>query len=229
MSAFNATFEVAHEIPVISQDFGIFSYLILFGVIFLETGVVVFPFLPGDSLIFTAGALANGGGFNIWALFFTFSIGAIIGDSANYMIGRYFGHHLTGEGRLGHLIEQKWLDKTNYFFEKYGPLTIVIGRFIPYVRTFAPFLAGMGDMKYRRFLLWNVSGALLWVGIVLFAGYHIGQIPEIKQNLDIFMYVMVFIGIIAVIAIICRIYTVSRKKRDAEKTSTSLTQTKKIF
>jgi membrane-associated protein len=213
MSLFNATLDAVQQIPSISQEYGLFAYIILFCVIFLETGIVIFPFLPGDSIIFAAGALANGGGFNIWALFFTFSFAAAAGDSVNYMIGKYLGHKLTGEGSFSHLIEQEWLDRTNVFFKKYGAPAVVIGRFIPYARTFAPFLAGMGEMKYRRFLVWNVSGALLWSGVILFAGYHAGKIPQIKENLDLMMYAMIATGVIAVVLIICRIISVSLKKR----------------
>lgn len=170
------------------QNYGAWIYLILFLVIFAETGLVVTPFLPGDSLLFVAGTLAAAGGMDPVLLMVLLCIAAIAGDSVNYAVGRHVGERLVRGGRF---VRQEHIDRTHAFFEKYGGKTIVIARFVPIVRTFAPFVAGMGAMDYGRFLFFNVTGGILWVVSLTTAGYFFGNLPIVKNNLS-----LVIVGII---------------------------------
>ena len=170
------------------QNYGAWIYLILFLVIFAETGLVVTPFLPGDSLLFVAGTLAASGGMDPVLLMVLLCIAAIAGDSVNYAVGKHVGERLVRSGRF---VRQEHIDRTHAFFEKYGGKTIVIARFVPIVRTFAPFVAGMGAMDYGRFLFFNVTGGILWVVSLTTAGYFFGNLPIVKNNLS-----LVIIGII---------------------------------
>src|SRR5271167_244083 len=158
----------------------------LFIVIFAETGLVIFPLLPGDSLLFLAGAVVASSGIDIHLLVLTLFVAAVLGDSVNYGVGRYIGpkaFHRPHETRLGRWLKPEYLNRTHRFYERYGGFTIIIGRFVPIVRTFAPFLAGVGAMTYRKFLSFNVIGAAAWVGSLAYAGYLFGNIPWIKDNL----------------------------------------------
>ncbi|WP_028455465.1 DedA family protein [Chitinilyticum litopenaei] len=175
--------------------FGPWSYLILFLVIFCETGLVVTPFLPGDSLLFVAGMLCGGGLLDVWLLGILLFIAAVLGDAVNYTIGRYFGHKLFARPD-SKIFRREYLDKTHAFFEKYGGKTIIIARFVPIVRTFAPFVAGMAEMTYRKFLIYNVSGAAIWVGSLLAAGYLLGSIPFIQKNLTAIIIGIIFVSIL---------------------------------
>jgi membrane-associated protein len=177
----------------LTQDYGAWIYAILFLIIFCETGLVVTPFLPGDSLIFAVGALAAdpASGLNIWTAAALMFAAAVLGDSANYSIGRFSGEQLMR--RFPRIIKPKHLALTNEFFEKYGGKTIILARFVPIVRTFAPFVAGSGAMNYRRFMLFNVTGAFFWVGLILPAGWFFGNIPVVKENFE-----LVVLGIIVV-------------------------------
>ncbi len=173
------------------RDYGTLTYAILFLIIFCETGLVVTPFLPGDSLLFAAGAFAAIGLLNPWLLFVLLVLAGILGDGVNYWIGRKFG--LKGFSDTGRFLNTRYIEKTNAYYAKHGPATIVIARFLPIVRTFAPFVAGMGHMEYRRFTTYNVTGALLWVGSCGLAGYLFGNIPVVKDNFS-----LVVMGIIVV-------------------------------
>jgi membrane-associated protein len=173
------------------RDYGTLTYAILFLIIFCETGLVVTPFLPGDSLLFAVGSFAAIGLLDPFAAFFLLVIAAILGDALNYWIGRTFG--LRGFSDTGRFLNTRHIEKTNAFYEKHGPMTIVIARFLPIVRTFAPFVAGLGRMNYRRFTTYNISGAVLWVGSCGLAGYLFGNIPIVRDNFSI-----VVLGIIAV-------------------------------
>jgi membrane-associated protein len=173
---------------ILVQDYGAWIYLILFLVIFAETGLVVTPFLPGDSLLFVAGTLAAAGGMDVVLLIVLLCIAAIAGDSVNYAIGKHVGERLVRRGRF---VKQSHIDRTHAFFAKYGGKTIIIARFVPIVRTFAPFVAGLGQMDYGRFLLFNVAGGILWVVSLTTAGYFFGNLPIVKDNLS-----LVIIGII---------------------------------
>ncbi|MDQ6923510.1 MAG: DedA family protein [Pseudomonadota bacterium] len=158
----------------------------LFMVIFAETGLVIFPLLPGDSLLFVAGTVAAASGVNVHLLALTLLLAAVLGDSVNYSIGHFIGPKVLShprETRLGRWLKPEYMDRTHRFYEKYGGFTIIIGRFVPVVRTFAPFLAGVGQMRYRKFLAYNVIGGTAWVGLLLYTGYLFGNIPWVKNNL----------------------------------------------
>ncbi len=186
----------------IISTYGTATYAILFAVIFIETGLVFFPFLPGDSLLFVAGAFAALGSLNIWVLLVLLMAAAIIGDTANYWIGHFLGGKIVANKRLP--INEKHLARTHEFFTKHGGKTIIIARFIPIVRTFAPFVAGIGKMNYLRFITYNVIGAVSWVSIGLFAGYFFGNIPVIKNNFSFFIIGVVLVSFIPILFPIIR-------------------------
>ena len=192
------------------EKLGFWSYVILFFVIFIETGVVVFPFLPGDSLLFAAGALSTeGGAFNILILFGSLSVAAFLGDTCNYWIGHFIGPKaFTSKSRF---LKKEYLDKAQRFYEKHGGKAIFLARFVPIVRTFAPFVAGIGKMEYKKFLLFNLTGGLTWVSVFLFAGYFFGNIPFIKDN---FHFVAIIIVLISVIPIVIELI---KSKQDNSK------------
>lgn len=177
----------------LTQDYGGWVYGMLFLIIFCETGLVVTPFLPGDSLLFAVGALAAdpASGIDVWLGSALILAAAVLGDTANYSIGKFSGEALAA--KFPRLIKQKHLDVTADFFEKYGGKTIILARFVPVVRTFAPFVAGSGGMNYQRFMAFNVIGAILWVAILVPAGWFFGNIPVVKDNFE-----LVVVGIIAV-------------------------------
>src|SRR3989344_7385355 len=164
---------------LIVQDYGILSYLILFFIVFCETGLVVTPFLPGDSLLFVAGTLAANGILNLFFLFLVFVIAAILGDTVNYWIGNYFGERVFLKSRF---VNKNYIEKTKEFYRKHGGKTIVIARFIPIIRTFAPFIAGVGKMNYLSFLAYNVIGGIVWVALFTLGGYYFGNMPIVKEN-----------------------------------------------
>ena len=158
----------------------------LFIMIFAETGLVVFPLLPGDSLLFVAGTVAAASGVNVHLLVLTLLVAAVLGDSVNYSIGHFIGPKVLSqphESRLGRWLKPEYMARTHRFYEKYGGFTIIIGRFVPIVRTFAPFLAGVGQMSYQKFLSYNVIGGAAWVGLLTYSGYLFGNIPWVKNNL----------------------------------------------
>ena len=176
----------------LAQTYGLWIYAILFLIVFCETGLVVTPFLPGDSLLFAAGAVAALGGMNVHIAAALLLAAAVIGDAANFAIGKYFGEKLFAKPD-SRVFKREYLDKTHAFYEKYGGKTIILARFVPIVRTFAPFVAGMGNMHYGRFIRYNIIGALMWVGLLTYAGYFFGELPVVKNNFG-----LVVIGIIAV-------------------------------
>jgi len=191
----NVILHLDKYLNVIIQNYGVWTYIILFLVIFCETGLVVTPFLPGDSVLFAAGALAAMGSIKILTLFAVFYLAAVIGDTANYHIGQKIGTKIL-EKEHTKFINKKNLNKAHKFYEKHGSLTIVLGRFIPIIRTFVPFVAGIGEMSYPRFITYNMLGGLLWVMLFLMGGYFFGNLPVIKQH---FSYVLIAIIIISVI------------------------------
>lgn len=178
---------------VITQ-FGPLTYVILFVIIFCETGLVVTPFLPGDSLLFVAGTLAAYGSMDITLLFIILTLAAILGDSVNYWIGSMVGSRVFHE--KSRFFKKEYLIKTEKFYEKHGGKTIILARFIPIIRTFAPFVAGVGKMKYNWFISFNVIGGLVWVSLFLFGGFFFGNIPIIKDNFEISIFVIIFISIL---------------------------------
>jgi membrane-associated protein len=186
-------------------------YLILFAIIFCETGLVVTPFLPGDSLLFTAGAVAAHGMLNPVWLFALLSLAAIAGDTANYWIGAKIGPRaFSGNVRF---LKKEYLDRTHRFFEKYGGFAIIIGRFVPIVRTFAPFVAGIGAMNYARFIIYNIIGGVTWVALFVFGGYWFGALPFVKKNFEI---VIVAIVLISVMPMVIEFLRARRERSRAE-------------
>lgn len=178
---------------VITQ-FGVWTYVILFAVIFVETGLVIMPFLPGDSLLFAAGAFAAKGSLNIWVLFFLLWIAAVVGDSINYWMGSYFGIRVFSE--KWKLIKHEHLSKTHKFYEKYGAKTIIFARFVPIIRTIAPFVAGVGSMHYRTFITYNIVGGLVWVALFLFGGYLFGNISFVAKNFEFVILGIIFLSVL---------------------------------
>ena len=177
------------------EHYGLFTYGILFVIIFCETGLVVTPFLPGDSLLFAVGMLAGIGSFNLPLLLILLTGAAVLGNIVNYTIGRFLSEKLVG-GRLSWLIKQDYLDQTNAFFEKYGAETIIITRFMPILRTFAPFVAGAGSMSYGRFLTYNLAGGLLWVFSITLGGYFFGNVPIVKNNFSLVTLAIIVVSLI---------------------------------
>ena len=184
-----------HEII---STYGTWTYLILFLIVFCETGLVVTPFLPGDSLLFAAGAFAALGSLNVWVLFVLLCVAAILGDTVNYWAGHYIGPKVFYRENV-RFLNKKHLQRTHEFYEKYGGKTIIIARFIPIIRTFAPFVAGIGSMTYWRFMLYNVTGGIFWVAVCLFAGYYFGNMEIVKKNFSLVVIAIIFISILPMI------------------------------
>jgi membrane-associated protein len=181
------------------ETYGALTYAILFLIVFCETGLVVTPFLPGDSLLFVAGALAAGGRLNIAFLLLILMAAAIVGDSVNYQAGHFVGPRVfgrSGGGRTSRLLKREHLDRTEAFFARYGGKTILLARFVPIVRTVAPFVAGMGSMAYARFLAFNVVGGVLWVALLTLAGYWFGSIPAVEHNFTLVILAIIFISLL---------------------------------
>jgi len=177
------------------QQYGRTTYLILFLIVFLETGLVVTPILPGDSLLFAAGAFAALGHLRLWPLFFLLCVAAILGDTVNYAIGARIGPKVFSYSK-SRFFNPDHLKKTHEFYEKYGGKTIIIARFVPIVRTFAPFVAGVGQMSYRQFIGYNVIGGVLWVSICVFAGYFFGNLPFVKKNFSVVILAIIVISLL---------------------------------
>lgn len=178
----------------IITDYGTWTYLILFTIIFLETGLVITPFLPGDSLLFAAGTFAALGALNPVLLFVLLSIAAVIGDTVNYWIGNYIGPRaFSGEIRF---LKREYMDRTHEFYEKHGGKTIILARFVPIIRTFAPFVAGVGSMTYGRFITYNVVGGIVWVGLFVALGFFFGNIPFVEENFTLVILAIIFISIL---------------------------------
>jgi membrane-associated protein len=175
-------------------NYGAWIYAILFAIVFCETGLVVAPFLPGDSLLFVAGTLAAAGNMYVHGLFATLATASFLGDNTNYWIGRYVGPRVfTREG--SRFLNPAHLARTQHFYDRYGAKTIFFARFVPIVRTFAPFVAGIGHMRYGRFLFYSFSGSIAWVGSLTYAGYYFGNIPVVKQNLTLAIVVVILLSI----------------------------------
>jgi membrane-associated protein len=181
----------------VTADYGTTTYAILFAIVFCETGLVVTPILPGDSLLFAAGALSALGQLNPWFMGILLIVAAILGDMVNYWAGRKFGARIFKPN--ARFLKQEYLDRTAAFYEKYGGKTVVIARFVPIIRTFAPFVAGMGSMRYRRFFAYNVIGAVMWVVICVSAGYLFGNIEFVKKRFSLVVLVIIFLSILPMI------------------------------
>ncbi|HSQ82931.1 MAG TPA: DedA family protein [Casimicrobiaceae bacterium] len=178
----------------LAGNYGPWLYAILFLVIFAETGLVVFPFLPGDSILFISGTVVAVAGLDIHVLVLVLAFAAILGDSVNYGIGHYIGPKVFSEPE-SRWFRREYLLRTQAFYDRYGGVTIIIGRFIPIIRTFAPFLAGVAGMPYRRFLSFNIIGGALWIGLLVYAGYVFGNIPWVKSNLSLIVIAIVIVSL----------------------------------
>jgi len=193
----------------LAAQYGHWLYALLFLVIFAETGLVVFPFLPGDSILFIAGTVVASAGLDIHVLTICLVAAAILGDTVNYSVGHYIGPKVFDRPD-SRWFKQAHLRRTQAFYDKYGGITIIIGRFVPIVRTFAPFLAGVAGMTYRRFLSFNVIGAVAWIGSLVYAGYLFGNIPWVKQNLS-----LIVVGIV-VVSLIPAVTTFIKERRETK-------------
>jgi len=198
----------------IVNEYSAMTYVLLFLVIFLETGIVVTPFLPGDSLIFAAGALAATGSFNIWVLFIIILIAAVLGDTINYHIGKHIGPKIfRRESSL--LFHKEYLVRAQTFYKKYGKKTIILARFVPVIRTFAPFVAGIGTMSYGVFLTYNFIGGLLWCILFIFGGFLFGNIPWVKEHFGLMVIAIIFCSLIPLIKEII-IHLFSKRKNNVK-------------
>jgi len=192
-------FALDQTLSTLAAEHAYLMFAALFIVIFAETGLVVFPLLPGDSLLFVAGAVVAASGINVHLLVITLFIAAVLGDSVNYGVGRYLGpkaFNRPKDSLLGRCLKPQYLDKTRRFYEKYGGFTIVVGRFVPIVRTFAPFLAGVGSMAYPTFICYNLIGGALWVSSLTYAGYLFGNIGWVKDNLGFIVVGIVIVSLL---------------------------------
>lgn len=209
---FDFVLHLDEHLTVFVANYGLWIYALLFLVIFCETGLVVTPFLPGDSLLFLAGALAARpeAGLNAHLLVVLLIIAAVLGDATNYMIGRYFGKKLFSNPD-SKLFRQSHLEKTHDFFERYGGKTIIIARFIPIIRTFAPFVAGMAKMSYRRFALYNVAGGVIWVVFFIYLGLMIGNFPWVQENLKLLILAIMIISVMPAVYEVLRHWWQARR------------------
>jgi membrane-associated protein len=199
MDLIKALFEILmhldKHLDLLIRNYGVWTYGILFLIIFLETGLVVTPFLPGDSLLFAGGTFAALGSLDAKWLVISLSIAAIAGDTVNYWIGHTVGPKVFNKEK-SRFLNKEYLYRTHRFYEKYGGKTIILARFIPIIRTFAPFVAGIGSMTYRRFIIYNISGGIAWVVMFVLGGYLFGNIPLVKQNFSLVIFAIIFLSIL---------------------------------
>lgn len=194
----NIFLHLDEHLIAVTQTYGSFTYLILFLTIFMETGLVITPFLPGDSLLFMAGSLAAGKVLHIGWLFGLLILAAIVGDTINYWIGYYVGPKVFKKEK-SRFFKKKHLERTHKFYEKHGGKAIILARFVPIIRTFAPFVAGIGKMSYNRFITYNVFGGIIWVSLFTFGGYYFGNLPFVKNNFHLVVVAIIFISILPII------------------------------
>ena len=191
---FDIFMHLDRHLGAVIQDYGIWTYLILFLIIFCETGLVVTPILPGDSLLFAAGAFAAIGALDVLWLFGLLTVAAVAGDTLNYWMGHYLGPKVFHKKDV-RFLNREYLDRTHRFYEKHGGKTIIIARFMPIIRTFAPFVAGIGKMTYMRFIGYNVSGGILWIESFVFGGYFFGNIPMVKRNFTLVIVAIIVLSV----------------------------------
>jgi len=215
MEIINFLLHFEQHLRAFIQNYGVWAYALLFAIIFCETGLVITPFLPGDSLLFAAGALAADGSLNIILLSFLLVIAAILGDTVNYWIGYLIGPRVFNE--QVRFLKREYLVKTHEFYEKHGGKTIILARFIPIIRTFAPFVAGVGKMTYIRFISYNVIGGLLWVGLFVFAGYFFGNIPVVQKNFSLVIVAIIILSVLPAVYEYFQHRKEAQKAKEAEK------------
>jgi len=215
---------VLHLDTYLSQlvnTYGVATYIILFLVIFAETGLVIAPFLPGDSLLFAGGAIASLGALHLGLLLIVLTLAAIVGDTVNYWIGHFFGRKIVDNPKIT-FINQEHIDKTEQFYKKYGGKAIILARFVPIVRTFAPFVAGVGSMNYQKFVIFNVMGGCLWVLLFTLLGYFFGTIPVVQKNFHYAVFVIIGLSIVPIV------YEYIQHKRHPDVPGVSIKRLKKI-
>jgi len=193
-TVFDIFMHLDRHLGSVIQDYGVWTYLILFLIIFCETGLVVTPILPGDSLLFAAGAFAAIGALDVLWLFGLLTVAAVAGDTLNYWAGHYLGPKVFHKKDV-RFLNREYLDRTHRFYEKHGGKTIIIARFMPIIRTFAPFVAGIGKMTYIRFIGYNVSGGILWIASFVFGGYYFGNIPMVKRNFTLVIVAIIVLSV----------------------------------
>jgi membrane-associated protein len=200
-------------LATLAAQYGAWLYAILFVIIFAETGLVVCPFLPGDSILFIAGTVVAAAGLDVHVLVVVLIAAAVLGDSVNYMVGPYIGPKAFQKPD-SRFFRQEYLRRTQSFYDRYGGVTIIIGRFVPIVRTFAPFLAGVAGMSYRRFLSYNLAGGCLWIGLLVYAGYLFGNIPWVKDNLSLIVIAIVVVSLLPAISTFLRERRAAKTRSD---------------
>lgn len=199
----------------VTREYGAWVYALMFAIIFVETGLVVMPFLPGDSLLFVAGAIAAVGGLELWVLIVLLIVAAVLGDAVNYSVGRFFGPKVFG-WEQSRFFNRAAFDRTHQFYERYGAITIIVARFLPFVRTFAPFVAGIAEMSYPRFALYNVVGGVLWVSSLSTLGFLFGNTGWVKANFALVTLAMIIIpGLPAVFEVLRHLWLARRARRAA--------------
>jgi membrane-associated protein len=202
---------IDQNLPVIIQQYGTWTYLLLFLIIFFETGFVVTPFLPGDSLLFVSGVVAASGLLALHWLLAAFILGAVLGDTVNYWIGNYLGLVVV-QKRFPNILKKEYIDRTYGFYERYGGMTIFVARFVPIIRTFAPFLAGVGSMEYKKFLVYNVFGGVAWSLSIVLAGYFFGTLPIVKENLNLLVYAVILVTLATIAVILAGLVSAYRNR-----------------
>lgn len=211
-SAIDFILHIDQHLLALSVQYGIWIYAVLFVVVFCETGLIVTPFLPGDSLLFAAGGIAALGGMDIHLMVMLLFVAAILGDALNFTVGKYFGGRLFANPD-SKIFRREYLDKTHRFYEKHGGKTIIIARFVPIVRTFAPFVAGMGKMHYAKFIRYNIIGGFLWVILFSYAGYFFANFPVVKNNLGLVMGSIIIVSVLPGIIEIARAKLAAKSER----------------
>lgn len=209
-----------HHLEATLRDYGAWTYAVLFAIVFCETGLVVTPFLPGDSLLFAAGTFAGTGHLSLPVLLASLTVAAILGDTVNYALGRRFGEAVLAREKL-FLIRRAHLQKTEEFFARHGGKAVVLARFAPIIRTFAPFVAGAGRMRYRTFMLYNVSGGIAWVAICTLAGYAFGNLPFVRDNFSLVALGIVFVSVLPMAFEMYRTWFPKRRPEPAVEQSAS--------
>ena len=217
-----SVFALDSSLPLLVAQYGNWIFVVLFLIVFAETGLIVFPFLPGDSILFIAGTVAAAAALNVHLLVFILAAAAILGDSVNYAAGRYVGPKVfarAGTTGIWRMVKPAHLQRTQAFFAKFGAIAIVIGRFVPIVRTFAPFLAGVAQMPYPKFLCYNVTGGILWITSIVYSGFLFGNIPWVKKN---FHWVVIGIVVVSMLPMVFQYCREKWKTRNARAQGGSL-------